>query len=452
MMFAEFTRARPFVMPKTPLPAGFEEIQRAELSRLFGRVTSVRLAVVPVVIGLVAWLLVYPVTPWRRAVLVILGLVAIALFVHEVVHHRRHGLGRRAFALNFAFAAVGQAVASLATGGLESPFLFAMFPMAMVGVVVVESPLWLLLVMVQAIEIWIMAWIEMGALLPHFNPSWFGGDAIPGWDHAHVVWAAAFATVGLGVVTFLGRGMRHSFDGMLRRGLEARHEVLCTHQERVHELAALSGEIAHELKNPLASIKGLSALLAQDAPSGKPAERIAVLRREVDRMQAILEEFLNFSRPLVPLAIETVDVRALLDEVAEMHEGLAHEKNVPIIVRANAESVRCDPRKLKQAIINLVQNALEASPAGAAVEIEAEGAQPGSEVSLRVLDRGAGIEAGLRDKVFEPGVTTKARGSGLGLTIARALLRQHGGDLALLPREGGGCVAAMRLPRVEVRL
>ena len=176
----------------------------------------------------------------------------------------------------------------------------------------------------------------------------------------------------LGVVTFLGRGIRHSFDGMLRRGLEARHELLRTHQERAQELAALSGEIAHEHKNPLASIKGLSALLAQDAPAGKPAERLTVLRREVDRMQAILEEFLNFSRPLVPLAIESVDVRGLLDEVADMHEGLAHEKNVSMLVRAEAGSVRCDRRKIKQAIIKLVQNALEASPAGVAVEMEAE--------------------------------------------------------------------------------
>ena len=436
-------------MPKTPPPPGFEDIQREELSRLFGRVVSVRLAIVPVMVGLVAWLLVTPVTPWRRGMLVTLGLAAMALFVREALHHRRHGMGRRSFALNMTFAAVGQAAAALATGGLESPFLFAMFPLSIVSAVVVEPPLWLVLVLVQVSEIWIMAWIETGALLPHFIPSWFIGDAVSGWGHAHVVLSAVFATVGLGVVTFLGRGIRYSFDGMLRRGLEARHELLSTHQERAHELAALSGEIAHELKNPLASIKGLSALLAQDASVGKPAERLAVLRREVDRMQAILEEFLNFSRPLVPLAIESVDVRALLDEVAEMHEGLAHERNVPMIVRANAESVRCDPRKIKQAIINLVQNALEASPAGTAVEMVAESAGQGGEVSLRILDRGAGIEAGLRDKVFEPGVTTKARGSGLGLTIARALLRQHGGDVALLPREGGGCAAVMRLPGAE---
>jgi len=94
-------------------------------------------------------------------------------------------------------------------------------------------------------------------------------------------------------------------------------------------------------------------------------------------------------------------------------------------------------------VINLVQNAMEASPPGELVEIEVEG---GDRVRARVRDRGPGIEAELLGKVFEPGVTTKARGSGLGLTIARALLRQHGGDLTLAARPGGGTVATMELP------
>ena len=433
-------------MSKTPRPPGYEEIEREELSRLFGRVTSARLLVVPVMIGLVVWLLISQVTPWRRYLLITLGVLAMGLFVHEVLHYRRHGLGRRAFVVNFGFAAVGQATASLATGGLESPFFFAMFPMGMVGAVLVEPPVLFALVGTQVVAVWLMAWIKIEGLLVHFNPGVFGGDAVVGWNDDHVIWMAVFATVGLGVATFLGRGLRRSIDGVLRRGLEARQEVLRAHAERARELAALSGEIAHELKNPLASIKGLSALLAEDAPPGKPAERLGVLRREVDRMQAILEGFLNFSRPLVPLSVETVDLRSLIDEVAEMHEGLARELGVRRVVCDGEQTVCCDPRKIKQALINLVQNAIEASPPGEEVEIQIE---DGERVRARVLDRGPGVHADLADKVFEPGVTTKSRGSGLGLTIARALLRQHGGDLTLSPREGGGAVATLELPRTE---
>jgi two-component system sensor histidine kinase HydH len=440
--------AKRLVMSKPPPPPGYDEIQHEELSRLFGLVTLVRLLGVPVAIGLVIYLAVTPGTPWRRGLLITLGVIAMVVFVHEVLRFRRRGLGRRAFVVNFAYAAVGQSAASLATGGLESPFFFAMFPIATAAAMLVEPPMLFALVGTQAAAIWLMAWCKLGGLLPHFNPSLFGGDALAGWNGAHLLWVGSFATLGLGLATFIGRGLRRSFDGVLRRGLEARHEVLRAHAERARELAALSGEIAHELKNPLASIKGLSALLAEDAADGKPKERLAVLRREVDRMQAILEEFLNFSRPLVPLAIEAVDLGALLAEVAEMHEGTARERDVRLVVRAEAQPVRCDPRKIKQAVINLVQNAIDASPGGAAVELENEGSAP---VRARVLDRGPGVADELAGKIFEPGVTTKARGSGLGLTIARALVRQHGGDLTIAARAGGGTVATLELPAEEVR-
>jgi signal transduction histidine kinase len=430
-------------MKNTPPPAGFEDIQREELSRLFGRISHVRLAIVPVLVGLVIWLLLNPVTPWRRGVLVALGVLAGGLFIHQVARHRRHGLGRRAFVVNLSFAAVAQAVAALATGGLESPFLFAMFPLAMVSAVAIEPPLLVLIVLVQAAELWGMAWVQHGHFLPHFMPEALGGDYAGGWTGAHLFWSATFGSIGLGVVAFLGRGIRHSFDGMLRRALHARAEALRTHAERAQELAALLGEIAHELKNPLASIKGLSSLMAHEAPPGKASERLSVLRGEVDRMQTIVEEFLNFSRPLVPLSVEDVDIQALATEVVAMHEGMARERGLTLLAAGDSRTVRCDPRKVKQALINLVQNALEASPAGGAVEVDVIA---GAEAHLRVMDRGPGVDASLGERIFEPGVTSKARGSGLGLTIARSLARQHGGDLILSPREGGGTVAVLRFP------
>jgi signal transduction histidine kinase len=162
-------------------------------------------------------------------------------------------------------------------------------------------------------------------------------------------------------------------------------------------------------------------------------------------MQGILDEFLNFSRPLVPLALGETDVGELVHEVAALHEGMARERGVELEVDAPAVRVRCDPRKVKQVLINLVQNALDASPRGAAVELHALGATGGG-ARVRVLDRGRGLDPALGDAVFSPGVTSKPSGSGLGLTIARSLARQHGGDLSLAPRPGGGTVAELVLP------
>jgi signal transduction histidine kinase len=252
-------------------------------------------------------------------------------------------------------------------------------------------------------------------------------------------------SVVLVVMRVASGAIRASLDSMLARSVGAQQESLRAHAERTEELTALSAEIAHELKNPLASVKGLAVLLVQHLPEGKGAERLAVLRREVDRMQATLEEFLNFSRPLVPLALGTCDVAALCREVAVLHEGMAQERGVALEPPPGRVLARCDPRKVRQILINLVQNAIDASPIGRAVELLAEADGEGAAV-LRVLDRGRGIEPSLGDTAFKPGVTTKESGFGLGLTIARALARQHGGELALRPREGGGTEAAVTLP------
>jgi len=419
---------------------GLDEIEREELSRLFGRVAWARVAVLPVLVGLVMWLLATDETPWRRWVLGTLIVLTSAFFLVEAGRHRGSSFRRSTIHINLAFAALAQASVTFATGGLGSPFLFAMFPIAMLVAITTRPPGVFVLVACQIAALWAMALAEVQGLVPNLNLVAFGGGARAGWSDTHLWANAIFASAGFLMVTGLGQTIRGAFDGMVRRALRARQESVRAHAE----LSALSGEIAHELKNPLASVKGLAGLLAQDVSAGKSGERLAVLRREVDRMQGILEEFLNFSRPLLPIAAERVDLDALCREVAALHEGMAHERGIAIKVLGADTTVLCDPRKIEQVLLNLVQNALEASPSGAMVEIESS--RDGERVQVRVLDRGPGVDAELAARVFDPGVTSKAQGSGLGLTIARALARQHGGDLELGAREGGGCVAVLRLP------
>ena len=161
-------------------------------------------------------------------------------------------------------------------------------------------------------------------------------------------------------------------------------------------------------------------------------------------MQGILEELLNFSRPLVPLAMEAVEAADLADDVVRMHEGSAVDRGVTLTVVAEPARLVCDPRKVRQVLVNLVQNALHASPRGGEVTIEVEIER--GDVAFHVADRGPGLADEVRDRVFEAGVTTKEDGSGIGLVVARALARQHGGELELEDREGGGCRATLRLP------
>ncbi|MBN1609030.1 MAG: HAMP domain-containing histidine kinase [Polyangiaceae bacterium] len=288
-----------------------------------------------------------------------------------------------------------------------------------------------------------LAYVAAHRLVPDLHLVVLGGGAGPPVPATYIYSHAAMVSFVIVITGQLGRTLERVFRTTLRRSIAAQQESLDVYNDRVRELTALSAEIAHELKNPLASVKGLAALLAQNVQEGKSTERLGVLRGEVDRMQSVLEEFLTFSRPLLPLALVPCDLADIAKEVVALHEGLAQPCGLRITTSGSSVPVRCDPRKLKQVLINLVQNAIEASPAGSTVEIETRRVEQSALV--RVSDRGHGVTPALGD-LFEPGVTSKPSGSGIGLTIARALARQHGGELDLGPREGGGSVAEVRLP------
>ena len=303
--------------------------------------------------------------------------------------------------------------------------------------------------------------IALGALgasgvFPELNLQVFGGGPRVG-PPTYLFTHAAMLSLVFFFFSGAGRAVRWWFDRMIRRSLAAQQASLEAHSERAQELTALSAEIAHELKNPLASVKGLAGLLASGVSEGKASERLQVLRREVDRMQSILDEFLNFSRPLVPLALGDADLGALCREVAALHEGMARERDVAVAVRADGVSARCDPRKVKQILMNLVQNALDASSPRAAVELEATGSAGGA-ARVRVLDRGRGHRPGapglaLLARRDHEGARLRARphdrarpgAPARGRPRARATAgRRHRGRAAPAPRTGeagGGCAA-----------
>ena len=424
-------------------PAGFHEIQRQEMSRLFGLFTRARLALIPTLIAFYAWVVWTDPARWRIAVLAVAVPVLVGVFVFEFRRFRIRGLSPHALDRNLAMAVFGVMIITTVSGGLDSPIL----PVAVIVTMAVglfASPAvatWLM--GLQLVTVWTFsilmatrgdAFLRLAALA--------GGSP---YQPTRAWTTTLIYSLLLVAARYVGRAIRRTFDAMLRRTVRAQAESLRAHAERAEELTALSAEIAHELKNPLASVKGLAGLLAGAVADQKGAERLGVLRREVDRMQVILDEFLNFSRPLVPLALGQHDVAALCREVASLHEGMAEERGVTVEADGAEVRARCDPRKVKQVLINLVQNALDASPAGSEVRLVATSDGRGG-ATITVEDRGGGLDAAVAGRVFEPGVTTKASGSGLGLTIARALARQHGGDLALLPREGGGTSARLSLP------
>jgi signal transduction histidine kinase len=418
---------------------------RSALDRMLIKAIRLRLVIAPVIASLALTFAFLEPTPWRKRVLV--GVVAgmISLSVVEWLRYLKFGLSAFLVPLNVLLTVVAQLALLSASGGLFSPVFPIVLMMVVITGLLAELGTLLALLAITIPFLWLLAFVHAG-LIPFGSlvPELFGGAQPLERGYAPFV-AAALYTLMLCAVARVARGLQQLFEELFNEAVEERDRSLALHAEQSRTLTLLTSEIAHELKNPLASIKGLSALVAKDV-QGRAAERTQVLRGEVDRMQTILDEFLNFSRPLVPLSLASTDLGALVRDVARLHEGSAAERGVRLELAIDGGvTLACDPRKVRQVLINLVQNALEASPAQETIDLRVE-SRPNS-VRVVVCDRGPGLSPQLGERVFEAGVTSKEHGSGIGLVVARSLARQHGGEVALTQGESGGLVATLELPR-----
>ncbi len=429
------------VVPTPPAPAVDAQSLASIVDELTAR--SVRGAVgvrayaaplLALLAGLVIWV---DDTLWRQATVAALVSVAVAASAASELQARRTGRAPPQ-ARNFIGTALAQLVMVTATGGVDSPLLPIVIPYALLTTLVMGSrPVTAAVLAAQLGVIAALTTLQATGLAP-----WLELEALGTSSAGRRV--ACGSVVGLILVagSLLGLTIRRRLEAVVATALQEREDQLTHWVSWSHDLEAIGGEIAHELKNPLASVKGLAALVARDLPQGRAVERMEVLRTEADRMQSILDEFLTFSRPLTPLTLETLEPAELARRVVALHEGAARTRGVRLEVRGRARPLQADPRKLLQVLVNLVQNAL-AVP-GEVVEVVV--AEDGEAVVFEVLDRGPGIPEELRERVFTAGVTTKPDGHGLGLTIALAIARQHGGQLSLEPRPGGGTAARVRLP------
>jgi two-component system sensor histidine kinase HydH len=432
-----------------------KQLRQRTLVRVLSRLVRLRGLFLPLLLAFAAWIGLSDAATWRQLLMLMIVSVMTTLVVHDVILTWRIRTGRLpnsvALAPNLVVVACMQHVVIFATGGMASPIVpLLLLIVVLTGLLAERRTAWLVVACVHLPALWITTGVQLSGLVQLTPTALAWPDGSSGQTPVTTLVIATLMSAAIVITTVFGTFTAHGLNLMVDEALRVRDSALTARNQQARELTTLSGEIAHELKNPLASVKGLAQLISRELeradPPSKSAERMQVLRREVDRMQTILEEFLNFSRPLVPLNQREVELRELVDHVVDLHEGVASERRVQLRARGRARVV-CDPRKVEQILINLVQNALEAAPAGTAVELEIVDAQR-EQVRVHVRDEGAGLDDALRERVFEPGVTGKREGSGLGLTIARALARQHGGELELAERgpDQRGCEATLLLP------
>lgn len=230
------------------------------------------------------------------------------------------------------------------------------------------------------------------------------------------------------------------------RKLEAAQTELVA-KERLAALGELSAVVAHEVRNPLAVVFNALANLRRTQPgSTEHTALVAIIQEEAERLRDIVSDLLEFASPRPPILSP-----ALLDEVVrgavDAAKNGAAKANDDVVVEVTAPTeLECDERLVRQAVVNLVTNALHASGRKGPVHVSVKPSERDGLV-VRVADDGDGVPDEMRERVFTPFFSTRPQGTGLGLAVVRRCAEAHGGRVSLAPKNGRGAVFELELPR-----
>jgi two-component system sensor histidine kinase HydH len=260
---------------------------------------------------------------------------------------------------------------------------------------------------------------------------------------------------GLDEIEIVLHKIAEQIGAVLERLEESRREAL-----RAEQLAAvgqMAAGIAHELRNPLMAMKILVQAASEESPPVLAGRDLTVLEEEITRLERSTETFLDFARP-PEIERRTFDLRNLIGQILDLVSVRAQRQgaqlrcelpgNRPLLIQA-------DMGQIRQVLLNLLLNALDAVPHGGSVwfevDVAANESQSGANrpgLTLRVCDTGSGIPIELGTKIFEPFVGTKPSGIGLGLSICKRIVESHGGEINAENRSTGGAVFTVWLPSI----
>jgi len=220
--------------------------------------------------------------------------------------------------------------------------------------------------------------------------------------------------------------------------------------ESLAALTTLAAGVAHEINNPLGSIAIRIQLLEkmirlESDDKTAMTKHLVVIKEEIDRLKQIVVDFLFAVRPM-DIQLLSDDIGLTVTEIADLVQPEAERLGIDVRVRLDKDlpTILMDKRHMKQALLNLIQNAMAAMPKGGTLGISARARN--DEVLIAVSDTGTGIPEELLTKIFEPYFTTKKNGTGLGLTITFKIIKEHSGDISLDSKEGRGSTFTIHLP------
>ena len=253
-------------------------------------------------------------------------------------------------------------------------------------------------------------------------------------------------------------GLARSFNDMTSRLLEARERMESANRrlvqaEKLASIGRLSATIAHEIRNPLTSVKlNIQRIAESEHLDEIEREHLGICQEGVGQIEKFIKELLDFTR--VPeLARERFPLEQVLEESLKMLKDAFRQKRVTV-EKSYAQGLppaNVDGDRLRQVFLNLLRNAFEAVDEGGriSVSLAAGGGEEGRTYLVRISDNGAGIPEKDRENIFEPFFTTKSSGFGLGLANARKIVEQHGGSVKVVGKRGRGSAFVVILPREE---
>ncbi len=260
--------------------------------------------------------------------------------------------------------------------------------------------------------------------------------------------ASAFAV--LAAVSVLGTGALlvpvHALIRMKRdEFVRQRSDIASDALARAESLEQIGSKLAHELKNPLTGVKALVQLGLRSPAEASSHDRLEIVESEVTRMQEILQNYLSFTRPLQGVTPRRVALGPLVSDTLVVLSARADDARVRLYAQGDA-TLDADPHRLKEALLNLVANAIEATSPGGEVAVEVRPAADETEIVVR--DTGRGMPPDTLRRIGTPFFTTRDDGTGLGVVLARSVIEQHGGSMRYESEAGKGTSVRVTLPRV----
>ncbi|MFJ7755165.1 ATP-binding protein [Peribacillus muralis] len=227
-----------------------------------------------------------------------------------------------------------------------------------------------------------------------------------------------------------------------------RNENKIRELEKLAVVGELAAGIAHEIRNPLTSIIGFTQIISERIDDATIHEYLGIMMRELERINSIVNEFMFIAKPDETMKVSTNHINELIIHVIKFMEPQSNLKGIRIIFESQAEAITaiCDHNLLKQVLINLIQNSIEATDEnGEEIKITLERVSA-DQYAIHIRDKGTGMTSDRQQRLFEPFYTTKEKGTGLGLMICRRIIELHQGTIDFKSALGAGTEAAIRLP------